>query len=302
MHEHVAWGLRILSDWPLPELAASGPLADNTPVTIQAGAVRAAPADARAAGPTIRVQGSEVWLLVTGVARCLVNDGQHITIEMRAEQDPADAMAALLGPLFAIVLHQRGFLPLHASAVEVDDGAAAFVGRSCVGKSAIAAVLHSRGRRLVSDDLLAVDTRADQPVLWPGPPSLHLWPDVMDALGMDDSTTKRVRSDLDKRAVEVRSVDAALPVHHITVIDAHRTGADLDRRSGFDALSVLVASSWHATALEAMEMRGAHFARCAQVARSAAIWRWARPDGVRRMAGSLAGLEAAWRAASERSQ
>jgi hypothetical protein len=300
MNEHVAWGLRILSESPLSELRGTGPVADSIPVTVRFGPVTAPPDDARVAGPTMRAKGGAVWMRVSGVAACQVNDGQDIRIELHRDVDAADALAALSGPLFAIVLHQRGFLPLHASAVEAEGGGAAFVGRSCVGKSAIAAVLQGRGRRLVADDLVAVDTRNDSPVLWPGPPAVHLWPDVMEALDIEETRGRPIRAGVDKRTIEVRSIDEPLVVRHVTVIDTRSAGDDVDRRSGFDALSVLVASSWHASALEAMQIRAAHFERCAQVARSAAIWRWPRPDGVGRMAGSLAGLEAAWRVATER--
>ncbi len=282
-------------------LPVAGPVASGPPLEIGFGAVPAVPGDARVAGPTIRVAGGNVWFHVAGMAACCVRDGQVITIEVEPGREGDDVLAALLAPLIALALHARGFLPLHASAVEVNDGAVAFVGRSCAGKSAIAAVLRARGRRLVCDDLCAVDTHTEgRPMLWPGPPSLRLWPDVLDALAIDHERTRPFRASLDKRVLEVSGVNGPLPIHHVTVIDARDAGGGIDRRSGFDALSVLVASSWHATALEAMQIRAAHFARCAHVARSAAIWHWSRPDGVQRMAGSLAGLEAAWRVASER--
>lgn len=302
MHPYVVWGLPLSSERPLPGLPDSGTIADPIPVTMRMGDIDAPPDNVKIAGPTIRVLGPSVWLSVPGVATCRVIDGREITVQVDLAMDADDALASLFGSLFALVLHQRGFLPLHASAVEVEGGAAAFVGRSCVGKSAVAAVLHGRGRRLIADDLVAVDTRTDPPVLWPGPPSLHLWPEVIDALGMNGTKAERVRSNLDKRTIPVRGVDGPLPIHHVTVIDAGGMDEQLDRRSGFDALSVLVSSSWHAAALEALQIRAAHFARCAMVARSAATWRWPRPQGVLRMGGSLAGLEAAWRAAREASQ
>lgn len=298
MPEYAAWGLRFLSDVPLPGLPAGGPSADGPPVTVRFGTVPPGGAGVRIAGPTIRAQDWEIRLDVVGLATCRIQDGQDITIQPEAERDAVDVTAALLRPLVALVLHSRGFLPLHASAVEVNGGAVAFVGRACVGKSAIAAVLRSRGRRLVTDDLLAVDTRAgNRPMLWPGPPSLHLWPDVIQGLGLELEATRPLRNSIDKRVLDVPGAEQPLPVRHVTVIDAYGSGADVDRRSGLDALSVLVASSWHANALDALQMRAAHFARCALVANNAAIWRWPRPDGVQRMAGSLAGLEAAWRVA-----
>ena len=61
------------------------------------------------------------------------------------------------GALLATHLMLRHELVLHASAIRCGDSALAFVGRSGMGKSTLAAALSSAGHALVSDDLLRVD-------------------------------------------------------------------------------------------------------------------------------------------------
>ena len=49
----------------------------------------------------------------------------------------------------SILLHQRGYVILHASCVNLGSAAVAFLGDSTAGKSFIAAALHSRGHAVV---------------------------------------------------------------------------------------------------------------------------------------------------------
>jgi hypothetical protein len=81
-------------------------------------------------------------------------------IEIR--RDPAgrhELLPILLaGTVTAALLTMRGRTVLHASAVSFHDSATAFMGQSGQGKSTLAALMCSRGARLVADDVLTVDS------------------------------------------------------------------------------------------------------------------------------------------------
>lgn len=67
---------------------------------------------------------------------------------------------------------------LHAGAVEVDEGAVAFLGKTGRGKSTLTAALASRGYSFLTDDALQVGlSAAGQAVVAPGQPHLRLWKD-----------------------------------------------------------------------------------------------------------------------------
>ena len=141
-------------------------------------------------------------LRVPGVGRYLVtDDGRTVIIERAGQATVADVSAFLFGPVFAAVAHQRGMLPLHASAVATPRGAALFVGPVGAGKSTLAATLAAQGFALIADDLSVITPGADgRPVVWPGVPRLGLWPDALDALGVDVETLARYRPAIEKRA------------------------------------------------------------------------------------------------------
>ncbi len=84
----------------------------------------------------------------------------------------------LLGPVLAFWLERRGHVALHASAVVVDGRAALFAAAGGGGKTSLAAALMERGRPLLADDVVAVESGSARVFLArPGYPQLRLWPD-----------------------------------------------------------------------------------------------------------------------------
>lgn len=86
-----------------------------------------------------------------------------------------DLLSVLVsGTLLAFVLTMRGETVLHASAVQVGDSALAFIGGSGMGKSTMATLLCSAGARLVTDDVLRLDSTVSPPTCALGATELRL--------------------------------------------------------------------------------------------------------------------------------
>jgi hypothetical protein len=107
----------------------------------------------------------------------------------------------LLGTGLSFWLERRSIVVLHASVVDVDDHAVAFLATSGSGKSTLAAAFVSTGHPLISDDLLAI--RADDSGLWalPGLPGMRLWPAEAARLAGDAQHLPRVLPGIEKRWV-----------------------------------------------------------------------------------------------------
>ena len=88
--------------------------------------------------------------------------------------DPDLLSVLVSGTLLAFVLTMRGETVLHASAVQVGDAALAFVGASGMGKSTMATLLCADGARLVTDDVLRLDTTSSPPTCALGATELRL--------------------------------------------------------------------------------------------------------------------------------
>jgi hypothetical protein len=88
----------------------------------------------------------------------------------------------LFGQALSAALVQQGLEPLHAAVVSVGDGAIGFLGECGSGKSTLAASFLQSGHRLVTDDVLVIEYRAEQPVAHPGTGRVKLHPDSAHAV------------------------------------------------------------------------------------------------------------------------
>lgn len=84
----------------------------------------------------------------------------------------------LLGQALSFAMVNSGFEPLHATAVEVDNQAVAFLGDCGFGKSTLAAAFLQAGHRLLTDDLLLLQTTMQGILAFPGPARIKLFPEV----------------------------------------------------------------------------------------------------------------------------
>jgi hypothetical protein len=112
--------------------------------------------------------GTSVWI-----------DGRGTTVWCTAPPDATldDLATYLTGPILGFALRRQGCLSLHASAVQVGDGAAIMAGPHGAGKSTIAAALAMRGCPLITDDVLHVRRRGPDWKAEPFAAGLKLWPD-----------------------------------------------------------------------------------------------------------------------------
>src|SRR5579872_2437348 len=152
--QYCAYGLSIDSDIALPELAPGCGL--ELDVTIRAGSVPETLDQAYAVGVLYRAAPGRFLLNMPRIARYLASDGNAIVIERAAGADDADVRVFLLGSVFGALLHQRGVLPLHGSAVEAAPGAVLLLGASVSGKSTLGAEFQRRGYRVLADDICSV--------------------------------------------------------------------------------------------------------------------------------------------------
>jgi hypothetical protein len=112
----------------------------------------------------------------------LSRDCREITWYPAPAAPPEVARMLLLGQVFAQVLHGAGLLCLHGSAVAVAGRGIAFLAPKFHGKSTLALALTAAGGRLITDDLVAVET-GTRPKLRPGVQSVRLLKDALQRVG-----------------------------------------------------------------------------------------------------------------------
>jgi hypothetical protein len=140
----------------------------------------------------------EGWLIkIQGVADFEVISGRQIRVWPAAGASQKDIDIFLFGLAWATLCHQRGLLPLHASAIMTKQGIIAFAGRSGAGKSTTAAMMGALGYALVADDMLPISSnREGVPGAWPYLRRLKLEPGQIAQLAL--TPAELVSENLDK--------------------------------------------------------------------------------------------------------
>ena len=203
VHDYRVFGLKIRSEIELPELFVdhSDALAD---VAIRVGAIES---DIVEEG--LHADEGGLVLVVPQIARFRISDGATIVIDQQAGVPARNVRLFLLGSAFGALLHQRGLLPLHANAIEIDGTAVAFMGPSGAGKSTLAACFHDQGFRVITDDVCAVGFGPDgHPYAAPGLPRFRLWAEALELVGRDPQGLSRSFLNEEEEKFDV-PVDAA---------------------------------------------------------------------------------------------
>jgi len=268
MYCYSAYGLCIASPIELPELSANGTAAMrdsaegaiNDGVVIELGRV---PFDQGQSPDRILVwaRPSDACLHYRGVATFHVINGSRIVVDAHAEADPCALRLFLLGPVMALLLHQRKMLVLHASAVVVHGEVIAFAGDKGEGKSTLAGAMTAAGYPLFCDDVLAIDLRdSDRIIAYPGFPQLKLMPDSAEQIGLSSGDLPRIHPDYEKRAARMNGVcgPEPLPVNRIYILQTADEEA-IELLAPQNRLVELVRHSYLAPLLETTGESADHF-------------------------------------------
>ena len=287
-----AYGLSIHTELVCPELSPLVSEVAAPDLTIRL--LEPAPAtDEPLANGYYEVQPGLFRLDVAGVARYRVEDGCRIFIEPRPDVPLEKVRLFLLGSVMGALLYQRGFFPLHGSAVETPWGAMIFVGNQGAGKSTLAAQFLRKGYRLLSDDVCAV---APAPGGFQIPPALaqyRLCADAFERFG----PIAGARFDVDKYLVPMGEgyCPHSVPLAAIHVLGDQEDGAPkFQIVRGFDRVQRLLENLYRphylkgqGTERDLMRLAG----RIAEKAALVSVTRRRNPEEL----GDLVGfLESAW--------
>ena len=119
--------------------------------------------------------------------------------------DPAFEFAVeiyFLGTVLSLWFERQGIVALHASAVEVEGQAIAFLASNTGGKSSLAATFMQAGYSLLTDDVLLIEQVGSQLLGRPGYPQMRMWPDHARHF-VGNSQLEQVTPHIDKRRIPV---------------------------------------------------------------------------------------------------
>jgi hypothetical protein len=264
-----AYGLEIRSALSLPEFVRVGAGKD---VTIRCSSADYIPPGAEDRPWCIQITREEAVLFFRDVASFRVRDGREILIRRAPAAQASRIRLYLVGTVMAVLLYQREMLVLHASVVDIDGAAVAFLGTSGAGKSSLAAALHARGHPVLVDDVAAVDTTTGTAMVIPAFPQLKLHPAVARSLGYDAESLLLLHPTEEKRGYRMSQASgpAPVPLGQIYILAAN-ADAGVETLPPCEALVELIRHSYPSRLLHS---GGApHLHQCTDLVRNVPIAR-----------------------------
>ncbi len=283
MNFYIAFGIPIRSELPLVPLeSVKQEIRDEYFLTIRKARVSKKGLDE----PTFQraltqIKERQVWFDVPDVARFLVRNGNEILVDPYPDVDEDTLSIYILGSCIGAVLHQRNFLVLHANAIQIQHGnAMLFVGQSGAGKSTIATQFMQKGYQVLSDDIVAIDTKGDVTI---GLPFLKLWQQSLDELNIPSAGLSAIRKNVAKYRLPI-SIDKnqcrpkVKAIYNLSVQPHTKPDSlSLTDYAGLDRFTCLTDNAYRPDAVIGLGLKSQHLKQCAQLAQNAHIMGLKRP-------------------------
>ena len=301
VYRHAGCGLVLESDIELPGLVPVEEQSDRQSIVVRQADLPESLGDGiKKQGPNWERSADAFLLRIPGLARFRIRDADAIDYQPEGDTPREELTAFLTGSVLGILLHLRGSVVLHASAVIVDGQAMLFCGRSGAGKSTLAAAFGERGYAMMSDDLCPLSP-GDDGRLWVEADGREhkLWQRSLAGLNLMDRKGEEVRHQINKFFVAPQSRQrAAAPVGGLYELVEQRAGEE----PGIESLSIPDASllvrrnAFRPRIMWQLDQKADYFRTAAALAAQGNVARFRRPFDFDRVEEGIALLERSWRA------
>lgn len=273
-----AYGLTFDSELPFPELLPSSKTTST--VSLGLGNVPFSQSDPSLARVLYKpLSLSEIIVHYNGVGTAQVRAGSTITLHLHPNADSLAVRLFVLQQVLGVVLLQRGYFVLHASAAAINGRAVVFAGPSGQGKSTMLAALNRVGFPIITDDVLAIDT-ADphRPLALPGLVQLKLNDETRAKVARGILTEQPIGDRSSKKLCDLRGVRVTEPIP-LSAIFLLETGPTLKTIAVPKARAAieLVRHTYGSRLLQATDLSARHFEQSVALARQIPVAILSRP-------------------------
>lgn len=285
MYTYSAYGLDIQSAFELPELPVGESDGSAPDVVFSRGTVEPVPQSVNGTkGRRVRARAGQCRLSYDSYGSFLVSDGESVRFDPLSEDVlETKAIRRLLeNEMLGVLLHQRGRLVLHASAVAIDGEVALFVGPRGAGKSTTAAALHRRGHPIMEDDIVSVRFEDGIPIVDPGVPEMRLNSDVVDTLDIKGTREYEDDAGPQKRYDEFEETPDPAPLGRCYALEKGDKIA-IETLSQREQLFGLTEATYTQGLIPDTESSERHFQQCSEIVETTPFHRLTRPDDFKKL-------------------
>ncbi|KAB8320251.1 hypothetical protein SD81_001080 [Tolypothrix campylonemoides VB511288] len=267
MKLYQAYNICIASELLLPELMESEGKPD---VIVQFGKINDTSETQHDGGNTFQGEVAEV-------GKFFIQRGREVVIDPVLGVEEALLRTILLGPILSILLRQRGLLVLHASCVDINNKAVAFMGGSGWGKSTLAAAFHTKGYDILTDDVMPIEFVSDSPIVIPAYPQFKLFPEAVTSLGQDTEGLSPVFQNSPKLSYKFERgfQQTPLPLKRIYVLDKGNAH-NITNLQPQEAFVELVRHTRAISLVTNPEFVTSHMGLCSELIKNVSFYRFTR--------------------------
>ncbi len=205
----------------------------------------------------------------------LVDSNGVVAVDVAADGDHADVVAALAAPAAGAAALLAGRFALRASAATLGGGTGGVVigAVAAGGASTAMAALVGRGHQMLSDGVTVIHGSPLMVTAQGG--DVDLWPDSVAAVGLRAADGVVIRQGLAKRRFTLAAAVRAVPLAAVVQLDLvnHESESRAHVMGGAEAVDVVTSLMWHRWALADLGREAAALAWAVQVAQTIAVMR-----------------------------
>jgi hypothetical protein len=274
-----AFGLKILSQIPLPELIQVSQPVDKVDIMIETGDLSKSWSELSPCQKTV----ADINLLMFEIPKTAtfsVQKGERIVVSPKEGADPDQIRLFILGTCMGALLLQRKVLPLHGSAVAIEGKAYSFIGDSGAGKSTLASVFLNQGYQLLSDDVIATSLIDDTVFVLPSYPQQKLWQESLQRLGMETEGYCPIIQRETKFAVPVLTKYSSelLPLAGVfELVKTESNDLEVHQIQGLQQLNTLLRHTYRNLLISSFELIEWHFSISTKIVNQIDLFQIKRP-------------------------
>lgn len=181
--KYIAFGLKIHSEIPIPELISSK--SETADIIIYLGEIDLPTNTLLNEGLNYKIKNNAIYRFWDEIGKFKITNSS-IKVDPVQGLNEIILRSFILGTIFATLLRLRGLFVLHASSVNINGFAISFSGFKGYGKSTTAMAFYNEGYPVVADDYIAIEFDTNNiPFITPGFPNLRLSPESRISMGLN---------------------------------------------------------------------------------------------------------------------
>lgn len=204
---------------------------------------------------------------------CRIKNSNEIILNKSNGLKESFLRLILLGIAIPLLLSERDILVFHATAVNINGNAIAFLGPEGAGKSTTSFAFIKNGYNLISDDVLGVTlNNKNMPQVISGFPMIKLWPEVIVNMGENPVSMPKIQSNIEKRfySVDTNFITGSVPLKMIFSIRESEINTSISDMPLQESTIELVKSTLHAVTFDYVQLSN-NLKDCADIAKKVPI-------------------------------